>query len=72
MRLNGPVVELLCYERRVGNRELARRVGKTSQFLLRARRGERTLSESTIKSIASALEVPPETITLPEPQKAAR
>lgn len=66
MRLNAPAVDALCRSKRIGNSELARHIGKTRQFVGRLRRGERGASESTIRGIADALEVPCEAITVPE------
>jgi transcriptional regulator with XRE-family HTH domain len=65
MRLNGSLVDTLCDARRISNRELARQVGCTPQFLLRLRRDERTASEGTIKSIGDVLGVPLAAVMLP-------
>lgn len=65
MRLNGAVVDVMCDTRRMTNRQLARRIDKSSQFVLRLRRGERTASLGTIQSIADVLEVPLEAVLLP-------
>lgn len=70
MRLNAPVVDVVAYEKRLNNSQLAQRSRITRQFLLRLRRGERTASLGTILRIAEALEVPVEAIVLPhEPVK---
>ena len=65
MRANSSVVDALCESKQLGNRELARRMGKSSQFVMRLRRGERTASLSTIKIMADVLEVPLESLLLP-------
>lgn len=65
MRLNSVVVDKVCDVQRVSNRELARRSGLSPQFLLRLRRGDRTASESTIRSIGDALKLPLEAVLLP-------
>ena len=64
MRLNSALVDKVCDAQRVSNRELARRAGVSPQFLLRLRRGDRTASVGTIKSIGDALELPFETVLL--------
>ncbi len=66
MRLNAPAVDALCRSKRIGNSELGRHIGKTRQFVGRLRRGERGASESTIRGIAEALQVPVEAIVVPE------
>lgn len=65
MRLNAPVVDVVAYEKRLNNAQLAARSRVTRQFLLRLRRGERTASLGTIERIAEALGVPVESIVLP-------
>ena len=65
MRLNAPVVDVVAYEKRLNNSQLAARSRLSRQFLLRLRRGERTASLGTIHRIAEALEVPVESILLP-------
>lgn len=65
MRLNAPVVDVVAYEKRLNNSQLARHSRVSRQFLLRLRRGERTASLGTIERIAQALGVPVESIVLP-------
>lgn len=65
MRLNGIAVDAICESKGVTNRELARRMGKSPQFVLRLRRGERTASLGTIQRAADAVEVPLEAVLLP-------
>lgn len=65
MRLNVPVVDVVAYEKRLNNSQLAKHSRVTRQFLLRLRRGERTASLGTIQRIADALGVPVEAIVLP-------
>lgn len=73
MRLNAPVVDVVAYEKRLNNAQLAARSRVTRQFLLRLRRGDRTASLGTIERIAEALEVPVESIVLPhQPVKEPR
>lgn len=71
MRLNTEVVDMACEAKKVTNRHLARQIGKSSQFVLRLRRGERTASLSTIQSVADVLELSLESVLLPhqKPQR---
>lgn len=70
MKLNSAVVDAVCESRGISNRQLAKRIGKTPQFVLRLRRHERTASLGTIQGVADALDLPLEVCVLPhEPVK---
>ena len=64
MRLNPTAVDALAYELRLNTSQLARKAGISRQYCGRLRRGERTASLSTIRSIAGALGTTVKEITL--------
>lgn len=67
MKPNGPAFRTVRESKHLGLRQLARRVGKSHQFLGRLEAGSATASEATMQRIALELGVPVEAISHPEP-----
>jgi transcriptional regulator with XRE-family HTH domain len=66
MEPNGPAFRTVRVSQHLGLRQLARRVGKSHQFLGRLEAGSATASEETMRRIAHELGVPVEAITHPK------